>query len=516
MAKTENQHYHQQFNIIQNIVSNIDSGIIVLDEELHIHYTNKWLEHRTNIKLDQMLYKKIDTLFPVIDTSILTRKIKTALSMKSPTFYTACSSNYLIPIKINQIVNNMFDYMQQDITLIPIDYEKGLVALIISDQTSIINTNAILKSNIETINDLNIKLTREKETIDKKVLFIRLTLTGVITDISTALLEMLAYSKANIVGKNFFIYEESSLSEDLKLNIITHMQNREPYSFEQNIKLSKTQSYWLKNNLLPEYDYHGELCGYILFREDITSAKHIEMNTQKMLISSRNIARGETLSMIAHQWRQPLSVITTILGSIKIDQALNTLDEQELNSSIDTINETVQSLSDTINNFREYFTPEETLSNFTLEDMFEKPILFLKEEMDRLAIKYEIQSSAPSIITSYKNELLQCVINILKNSIDAFKKNEALIDNKSIIISIKKFQDYITITFEDNAGGISQENLPKVFEPYFSTKSKNKTGLGLYICHNIIVNELCGEISISSKDKKTELLIKLPYKLKEK
>jgi PAS domain S-box-containing protein len=514
MAQNKTQQYIRTDDINKNIVASIDNGIIVLDDTLTIHHYNRWLELHTNLKESNLIHKKINDIFPEIKIQILSRKIKTALRMQTPTFYTANTSKYLIPIKINQLKNAYFEYMQQDVSIIPLDCKKNLVALILTDQTNMANTNALLKINIEKVKELNNELIKERETIDKKVLLIKITTDAVISDISHALLNLLQYEKDELYQLNFFNYEKLHMDKALKNSIVSSMQEIKVLKFEQKTLTKDGQELWMKSTLVPEYDSKGKHIGFIIFREDVTNEKLAAIHTNKLLSNSRSAAMGEMISMIAHQWRQPLSLITTILATIKIKHELNTLNTETMSISFNKIEQTVKYLSETIDDFRDYFKPNKILSNVNLHQLFNKSVSFLKEEMAQLEIEYNMKIDHEITITTYKNELLQSIINILKNSMDAFSENK--INNKHINISLDKYTTHISIRIEDNAGGIESEVLKRVFEPYFSTKSKNGTGLGLYMCKTIIDEHLKGKITVTSENNSTVTLVELPYFIEER
>jgi len=400
MAQNKTQHDSRRIDIDNPIVSNIDNGVIVLDDKLNIIHYNRWMEIQTRLKNEEVLGKKIHDIFPTINAKTLLRKIKTALQMGCATFYTADTSKYLIPIKNNHLRTANFEYMQQDVSIIP--YETNLVALIITDQTIMANTNALLKENIQQVQELNSQLIKEQGTINRQ--------------------------------------------------------------------------------------------------------------HEQLLASSRSAAMGEMISMIAHQWRQPLSVINTLVATMKVKQELQILDEQSLEYSFKTIEKTVLYLSDTIDDFRNYFKPNKQKSDVNLSELFNKSIFFLKTEMNHLGIQYKHNIDENLTIFTYKNELLQVIIIIVKNSLDAFLENKK--KEKNITVSILQENSFIYISLTDNAGGIKQDILQKIFEPYFSTKSKNGTGLGLYMCKVIVSEHLEGEIYALSKDEYTTLKIKLPI-LKE-
>lgn len=401
MAQNKTQQHFRQLNVDKEILSVINNGVIILDDQLQIHYYNKWMQLHTKLKEDNVLGKKLYEIFPTINKKTLKRKIQIAFTIQTPTFYTASSSNYLIPIKINQIKNSLFEYMQQDVSIIPFKKDKQFVAVIITDQTIMANTNALLQTNIQKVKELNEALIKEKE--------------------------------------------------------ITEFQHKQ------------------------------------------------------LLSNSRSAAMGEMISMIAHQWRQPLSLINTVIATLKIKKELGILDNKIIDNSINKIEKTTKFLSNTIDDFRDYFKPNKIVGKVNISNLFEKSLFFLKGELKQLDIEYNINIDSDISIVTYKNELLQTILNILKNSIDAFKEKKK--KEKRISVFVVKSEESVLITIEDNAGGIRIDNLQKVFEPYFSTKSKNSTGLGLYMCKTIINEHLHGNISLNSSTNGTKVAILLPNKV---
>ena len=121
MAQNKTQYDIRTLDLDNKIVASIDNGIIVLDNELSIYHYNRWLELHTGKKEHDLLHKKLSEIYKSINTKTLIRKIKTALRLQTPTFYTASTSKYLIPIKLNQLKNINFEYMQQDVSIIPFD-----------------------------------------------------------------------------------------------------------------------------------------------------------------------------------------------------------------------------------------------------------------------------------------------------------------------------------------------------------------------------------------------------------
>ncbi len=511
MAQRTNKYDIRSIDIDKKIISSIDNGIIILDDELHIYHFNKWLGIHTGLKEDTLLGKKLDEVFKDIKTKTLIRKIKTALRMKTPTFYTASTSKYLIPIKINQLKISNYEYMQQDISIIPFDEEKRLVALIITDQTNMANTNALLEANIKKVKELNSELIRERETIDKKVLLIKFDNNHIITDVSQAQLELLGYTKKELIGHDYFLFERLHIDTVLKEKILQHMDERKVFHFEQHTFSKNGKKLCLTNTLVPEYDNYGNERGFILFRNDVTDAKELQKHQERLLSNSRSSAMGEMVSMIAHQWRQPLSLINTLIATLKVKHELDILDTETMYKSFNKMEQTVAYLSETIDDFRNFFKPNKVITEVKLDMIFEKSTALLNDEIKQYSITY-IQTIEEDLrISTYQNELIQSIITILKNSVDAFKENP--IQSQYIRTTVKRESTHISIFIEDNAGGIKPEILKRIFEPYFSTKSKNGTGLGLYMCKTIIEDHLKGKITVTSHENKTQTLIELPLSL---
>jgi len=431
--------------------------------------------------------------------------------MGTPTFYTASVTKYLIPIKINQINISNFEHMRQDVSVIPFDIEKKYVALIITDQTNMTHTHNQLTSNIKKVNELNLELVKERQTIDERVILTKVNKVQQITEVSHAYMELLSFKKEDILAKNIFDLKRLIISNELKEEILDHMQRAQVFQYETKNLTFDTKEVWLLNTLVPEYDKDARHIGFIIFAEDITSAKLVQEHQKKLLENSRTAAMGEMISMIAHQWRQPLSVINTIIATLKIKKELNILDDSIVGESYTKIENTVSYLSETIDDFRNFFKQNKILKTLTLSELFDKSTKLLKSEMAVFNIQYIENIDKSMEITTYQNELVQTLINILKNSMDAFK--EDIKETQILSVNVSQKETHIIIEIEDNAGGIPEDTLKKVFEPYFSTKSKNGTGLGLYVCKTIIQEHLKGKITMQSQGSKTITTIELPKKL---
>lgn len=204
------------------------------------------------------------------------------------------------------------------------------------------------------------------------------------------------------------------------------------------------------------------------------------------------VAMGQMIENIAHQWRQPLSVISTSASGLKLKKQLNILEDEDFIKSIEQIVDTAKYLSDTIDDFRYFFKPQKDKTKFSLVKNIEKSLSFLETVLKENSIKVEFEYEDIDI-TAYETELMQVFINIISNSKDAFIEKK--IKDRVIFISIKNFPNRILIEIKDNAGGVEDDILDKVFEPYFTTKHQySGTGIGLYMSNQIIKTHLNGDI----------------------
>lgn len=234
----------------------------------------------------------------------------------------------------------------------------------------------------------------------------------------------------------------------------------------------------------------------VIYILDLTELKEKE----KMLIyQSRLSAMGEMISMIAHQWRQPLSTITSMLTRIKFKSNTNNLEKDFLDNTLSGINKYIQYMSSTIDDFRNFFSTDSKRELVHLNEIITIVYNMIEKSFTSLNIQIQIDDFVLERKFLPKNELIQIFLNILNNSRDAFL--ERGIENPLIKIYFEQIDEKQTIFIEDNAGGIDEKIISKVFNPYFSTKSKrNGSGLGLYICKNILDKDNLGEISLKNKE----------------
>ena len=234
-----------------------------------------------------------------------------------------------------------------------------------------------------------------------------------------------------------------------------------------------------------------------------------EEQEQMLLRQCRMASMGEMLDTIAHQWRQPLMHINSIL--LNMDNALDTKESKKknkefLDNKIDEISALTGHMSQTIEDFRNLFKIEKEQTHFKLKSVMDDVLFLMKNHFQDITIDYK-QVDDVSILSN-KSELMQVMIIILGNAIEALKKSN--IDDKKIHINIQKSKQKLSISIEDNAGGIEPEYISKIFDPYFTSKKQSGgTGLGLYIAKIIIENNIKGKLIAKNTSKGAKFTILL-------
>lgn len=225
----------------------------------------------------------------------------------------------------------------------------------------------------------------------------------------------------------------------------------------------------------------------------------IEENKKKDLIlfqQSKMATIGELLYNISHHWRQPLSVITTISSGIKIEKELGINNDLEEIKMLDEIINNANYLSLTIEDFRDFYISDSIKTDFSITLCINKCLKIIIDK--NIIIQQELEEFS---IYGFEQQLIQVIINILNNSRDAFEKNG--LEKRLIFIQTTLMDDNKIITISDNAGGIEEPNLNKIFEPYYSTKHKSTgIGLSLYMSYQIISKSFNGNITVENSELK--------------
>ncbi|HIP52354.1 MAG TPA: CHASE2 domain-containing protein [Campylobacterales bacterium] len=239
-----------------------------------------------------------------------------------------------------------------------------------------------------------------------------------------------------------------------------------------------------------------------------------QQEQEKLFIRQSKLASmGEMISLIAHQWRQPLSAINGTVLNMDIDYRKERLDSKKFNNYLDDIERTTAHLSQTINDFTDFFSKNKEPHLFNLSSV----ITQVKNlAASSLACEVEIiyENAKEIEIKGYASELVQSLLVLLNNAVYVCQKNLPKVDKGKIFVHVAQSGENILISVEDNGGGVAKKDMKKIFNPYFTTKEKhNGTGLGLYILKLIVEDSMNGKVSVHNTQEGAVFTIKIPMNM---
>ena len=279
----------------------------------------------------------------------------------------------------------------------------------------------------------------------------------------------------------FIVYKQYYLKR-MNKKLEEEVDKKTKLLVDSNNKLKKNEQ------ILKQYNKDLE----IKIKEEVD--KNIKI--QKQLFTAEKISSMiEMINNISHQWRQPLSIISTISSGMLLKKEYGLLDDKEFRDNCIMIDNNVQFISKTIDNFRNFIDNDNNKKVFDLENAIEDFLNLVSALITNDHINIILNLEKDIKINGYENELIQCFINIFNNARTAL--NERKIEEKLIFITTSIEDNKVIIIIKDNAQGISEEIMNKLFEPYITTKHQSQgIGLGLYITYNLVVEKMNGAIDI--------------------
>ena len=241
----------------------------------------------------------------------------------------------------------------------------------------------------------------------------------------------------------------------------------------------------------------------------------VEKNRQQellMLQQSRLAQMGETIGMIGHQWRQPLNGLALTVQIFAKKYRSGQVDQAYVEQFQAKSMRLIGHMSSTIDDFRKFFAPKKEKETFALTTVIEHALELVKPMFEKEGIEVVWEKHEDVMLFGYGNEIGQGIINILNNAKDAFSGNDTTY--KKITISVRSDDAFVYLSIGDNAGGIPEAIAEKIFDPYFSTKDKNGTGLGLYMTKIIVEDHCGGRLSVANDADGAVFLMKLPVQAK--
>jgi signal transduction histidine kinase len=233
------------------------------------------------------------------------------------------------------------------------------------------------------------------------------------------------------------------------------------------------------------------------------SNQEIQLKDNLLIHQSKMATMGEMIGVIAHQLKQPLNIMSLYCNDVKDSYKYNEIDDTFIEKFDDNTKEQIAFMTQTINSFTNFFNPNKTKTKFNLQSAFDKTIHLLSKQMENNNILIDLEIGDESAY-GVESEFQQIFLNLITNSKDAFIDRK--IENRKITINAFKKDSYSIVVFEDNAGGIKEEDIEKIFDPYFTTKEYG-TGTGLYMVKLVIQNSFEGKLKIQNSKEGVKFII---------
>ena len=292
------------------------------------------------------------------------------------------------------------------------------------------------------------------------------------------------------------IYDDTEIIISVKKHIYSLYEITEPNKASE-------FTFFNKNRDLVTWQFSSAPLGVIDGKRTVISSAvditELKKKDEMLINQSRHAAMGEMIGMIAHQWRQPIAGIAMDANNMLLDIALDDFNTTKAEKYANSITQQTQHLSQTIDDFRNFFKPDKVIAEVNIREILDSTFSIVKDSLKNNNIELTTSFETNRKVKAYPRELMQVFVNIITNSKDVFTSHK----REGALINIRVYEDekYMNTQVCDNGGGIDADILPKVFDPYFSTKDeKTGTGLGLYMSKMIIEEHLNGTIEVYNND----------------
>ena len=286
---------------------------------------------------------------------------------------------------------------------------------------------------------------------------------------------------------------------------------------------------WLNTSKWPLWDVDGEVDGVIGISRVVTEIKRLEeeivninktleervaqevqrnLEQERMLIhQNRTAGMGEMLGNIAHQWRQPLNALNILFFNIKDAYQYNELDEDYINQAVADGERLVQKMSTTISDFRNFFRPDKEIKAFSVTDQIRQVMKLMQSDLDKHKISIHIDAPQDLVISGFPNEYSHVLLNLFSNARDVIVKHHPSFSRVDVVVTAQDCQGCVRV--RDTGGGIPEDIMSMIFDPYFSTKEEG-SGIGLYMSKMIIESHMNGSITAKNIEGGAEFSVCVP------
>lgn len=380
----------------------------------------------------------------------------------------------------------------------------------------------------EAIQEKTKELQKSIDIISDYVIYSRTDLKGIITYASKEFINISGYSKEELIGHPHNIVRHKDVPKEAFEDMWKTIKQGKTWRGEVKNRKKDGGFYWVEANISPEYDKNGNIIGYAAVRHNITLQKEIEQinkNLESKVANevqknrkkdiqlheqSKMLQMSEMIGNIAHQWRQPLSVISTASSGLKLKKEMDMLSDEEYYEMLDTIIKNTKNLSKTIDTFSGFINYKKNRSDFCLQERVDDTLRIIEKTLQNHEIKLIKDYDEETIMVhNFAALLSQALLNILTNAKETLLQRE--IEKPEIYIKVCQDNQRAKVMIEDNAGGIEENTMGKIFDPYFTTKHQSMgAGMGLHSSYTIVVNDLHGELYVKNSKKGAQFFIEIP------
>ena len=469
--------------VLQTSLSCLGSTLIVLVDKKEIHSTLIMIK-----SLSQIIVFSLLLLFFILLYGVYKYTVKS---------FTKLSKNIIDPIIQLSVISANIEKYQKDLPRF---------------KTKIIEVDELgsnFSKMVESLNQKTEELEKFNSTLEEKIKEATRSIrekSHMTEQLFSTVMESISvcdehYNVADINETTYKIFDYNSKSEMIGKNMFEFVPPEEEYKIKASLKKSSITPYevnlYKKGNVLfpalvkGSDIYINNKLHRIVTVIDLTDVKEKD---KLLVLQSKQAQMGEMISMIAHQWRQPLNAISASSINLSLLSSMNMLKEEKIQESSEFVQEQCQKMSSTIDTFMNFVKPSKESREFNLAVTVDSIMQIMQSQLENhnITVVRDDMDSEVSIV-GYEDLLEQVILNILTNARDAFE--ELKIENKVIRISVARKENIPTIFIEDNAGGIPKAIQEKIFNPYFTTKEQGKgTGIGLYMSIDIMQKSFHGNL----------------------
>ena len=354
---------------------------------------------------------------------------------------------------------------------------------------------------------------------------------GIVVDVNRQACESLGRTREELIGKHPSEFD-AGIDPTHMEEVNARLNAGEVFAFDSRHRRKDGTAFPVEIRVRPFWQ-DGRRFGVALVR-DITERKRVEQelkalnatlerrvqeelasNREKdhlLIQQSRLAAMGEMVHNIAHQWRQPLSALGIVIHNIKDDYDYGELTEARLNEAVEKSHRLLQRMSSTVDDFRNFFRPDRETTDFSLESCVEDALFIIADSLRNNGIVVETRLEKGLRAHGHPNQCAQAILNLLANAKEVLLERK-IMDGR-IGIELERRNGEAILTVQDNAGGIAEAVLPRVFEPYFTTKEQG-SGIGLYMTRTIVEHNLRGRIGATNRDGGALFTLSIPLSERE-